>query len=129
MYRKTRDVRTKDGGVRKGVPVATTRRVLDALLEKHYVDDRRFAQFWLENRDQRKGTSLRRLRQELMQKGVDPDIIEAVMRGSDRNDATELKKVIEKKAKRYDDEQKLVQYLVRRGFSYDDVQRALQGEA
>ncbi|OYW42535.1 hypothetical protein B7Z28_01460, partial [Candidatus Saccharibacteria bacterium 32-45-3] len=44
---------------------------------------------------------------------------------SGREDSGELAKIIAKKQPRYPDRQKLMQYLVRQGFSYDDVARAL----
>ena len=38
-----------------------------------------------------------------------------------RDDSEELRKIIARKANRYDDQQKLIQYLVRQGFNYSDV--------
>jgi len=126
LYRKTRDTRTKTGTIKKGVSVELTNRVFDRLFEKGYIDDEKFARFWVENRNVRKGTSLRKLRGELQSKGVDQAIIERVFEDSDRSDNEELLKVIAKKAARYDDEQKLIAYLMRQGFRYDDVKEALR---
>lgn len=125
LYRKTRDTRTKMGTIRKGVSPALTQRVFDRLVEKGYLDDEKFARFWVENRNVRKGTSLRKLQSELSAKGVDKSIIEVVIGNSDRSDSEEIRKIIAKKAKRYDDEQKLIAYLMRQGFSYDSVKSAL----
>ena len=126
LYRKTRDTRTKMGDIKKGVSVELTKRVFDRLLEKGYVDDGKFAQFWVENRNVRKGSSLRKLQMELQAKGVEKSIIEGVLSETDRVDLDEIKKIIAKKAYRYDDEQKLIAYLMRQGFRYDDVKTALQ---
>ncbi len=101
------------------------RRVLDMLIEKGYVDDRKFAEFWVENRFRNKGISQVRLRQELQKKGVSNDTIEFVLRSNVRTDSEELKKIISKKARRYPDIRQLKNYLVRHGFSYDDIQEAL----
>lgn len=125
LYRKTRDTRTKMGTIRKGVSPALTQRVFDRLVEKGYLDDEKFARFWVENRNVRKGTSLRKLQSELSAKGVDKSIIDVVIGNSDRSDSEEIRKIIAKKAKRYDDEQKLIAYLMRQGFSYDSVKSAL----
>lgn len=125
LYRKTRDTRTKLGDIKKGVSVELTERVFDRLATKGYLDDEKFTRFWVENRNVRKGTSLRKLRSELMAKGVDKAIIEQVIENSERSDNDELLKVIAKKAARYDDEQKLIAYLMRQGFRYDDVKDAL----
>jgi regulatory protein len=125
LYRKTRDSRTKEGYVKKGVSVELTVRVFDRLSEKGYVDDEKFARFWVENRNMRKGSSMRRLKSELSAKGVKADIIETVIGATDRTDIEEIQKIIVKKAKRYDDEQKLIAYLARQGFRYDDIKEAL----
>ena len=125
LYRKTRDTRTKLGDIRKGVSKELTERVFDRLVLKGYVNDEKFAAFWVENRNLRKGSSMRKLSAELSAKGVDRMIIEKLLSDSERDDATELQKIIAKKRSRYDDEQKLMAYLARQGFSYDDIKEAL----
>lgn len=61
----------------------------------------------------------------MAEKGVSRDLVDAVIDESERSDETEIQKVIEKKRKRYDSEEKLIGYLARQGFSYDDIKRAL----
>jgi regulatory protein len=126
LYRKTRDTRTKLGAVKKGVSVQLTERVFERLVQKGYIDDEKFAAFWIENRNQRKGTSMRKLSAELSAKGVDRTIIERLLQETDREDTNELQKIIAKKRSRYDDEQKFMAYLARQGFSYDDIKEALR---
>lgn len=128
LYRKTRDSRTKLGNIKKGVSVQLTERVFDRLVQKGYVDDEKFAAFWIENRNQRKGSSLRKLSAELSGKGVERTIIERLLAESDRTDTDELQKIIAKKRPRYDDDQKFMAYLARQGFSYDDIKEALNQE-
>ncbi|MGV9001462.1 MAG: regulatory protein RecX [Candidatus Saccharimonadaceae bacterium] len=126
LYRKTRDTLTKMGTIRKGVTSELTERVFNRLFDKGYIDDEKFAIFWVENRNVRKGSSLRKLQSELQAKGVERSIIERTLEGTERSDLEELKKIIIKKATRYDDEQKLLAYLMRQGFRYDDVKEALR---
>ena len=125
LYRKTRDTRTKTGGIKKGVPVVVTSRVFDRLVEKGYVNDDNFTRYWVENRNIAKGASQRKLTAELRAKGVEQSIIERHLRDSSRSDEDELAKVIAKKRPRYPDEQKFIQYLMRQGFRYDDIKDAL----
>jgi len=125
LYRKTRDTPMKTGGMRKGVSVALTQRVFDRLEEKGYIDDEKFAVFWIENRNLRKGSSKRKLSAELSAKGIDRSIIEKFLIETERTDESELQKIILKKRPRYDDEQKFMSYLARQGFSYDDIKAAL----
>ena len=95
------------------------------LIERGYVDDERFARLWVENRSVRKGVSQKKLRLELQAKGVAQDIIENCLSEGVRNEQEELAKVIARKAKKYPDEQKLIQYLLRQGFNYSDILDAL----
>jgi regulatory protein len=126
LYRKTLDVRTKTGGIRKGADKAVAERVFNRLVEKGHIDDEQFTRWWVENRSLKKGASRRKLGAELRVKGVDLQIIEKHLADSARTDDDELRKVIAKKSGRYGDPQKLMQYLARQGFSYDDIKSALQ---
>jgi regulatory protein len=126
LYRKTRDTLTKTGSIRKGVSKALTERVYDRIIEKGYVNDASFARYWIDNRQLRKGISKRKLQAELASKGVDRSIVESLLLQTERSDEDEIQKIIEKKASRYDDEQKLIAYLARQGFSYDDIKQAIQ---
>lgn len=124
LWRKTRTTRYKSRGgeikERSGVSQQLADRVFDRLVEKNYIDDERFARFWVENRNMRKGASKRKLQNELRAKSVDQTIIDQVVSTSSRTDDDEIDKVIAKKGHRYD-ELKLVQYLVRQGYDYDLV--------
>ncbi len=126
LYRKTRDTRTKTGSIKKGVSKALTERVYKRITERGYVNDEAFARFWIENRQLRKGISKRKLQAELAAKGVNRSIVDSLLSETERNDEDELQKIIEKKAGRYDDEQKLIAYLARQGFSYDDIKQAIE---
>lgn len=126
LYKKTRDTRTKTGGIRKGVSPVITERAYNRLLERGYIDDQKFARFWVENRNLRKGASKRKMIAELRAKGVEAAIIEEVLAGSERNDSDELQKIITKKRNRYPNDQKFMAYLARQGFSYDDIRSALE---
>ena len=128
LYRKTRDTPTKEGGIKKGVSKELTERVFNRLIDKGYVDDEKFTQFWVENRNLRKGTSFRRLKAELAAKGVSGSIVEEFLDKSERQEIDELRKVVAKKAAKYDDPQKLIGYLVRQGFRYDDIRSVLNEE-
>ena len=125
LYRKTRDTLTKTGSIKKGVSKELTTRVFDRIIEKGYVNDEAFARYWIENRQLRKGISKRKLQAELASKGVNRSIVESLLSETERTDEDEILKIIEKKASRYDDEQKLVAYLARQGFSYEDIKQAI----
>lgn len=129
LYRKTLSTkyRTKKGDIkeREGTSPSVTERVFRRLSERGYIDDAAFAKYWVENRNQTKGASKRKLFSELYAKGVEKVIIEQALASSERTDTEELSKMIAKKRARYPDEQKLIAYLARQGFSYDDIKSAL----
>ena len=126
-----RKVKRRDGSVydKEGISSTITERVFDRLQDKGYIDDRKFARFWVENRNQTKGSSLRKLRSELQAKGVSAEEISLVLDTSERNDDDELQKVLIKKQAKYPDQNKLMQYLARQGFSYDAIKSALQNNS
>lgn len=131
LYRKTRTTkyRQKQTGEireRQGIGQSVADRVFDRLVEKGYVDDEKFAAYWVEHRNQTKGASRRKLQAELAAKGVDSRIIDGALLGSERNDEDELAKVVAKKRSRYPDSQKFMQYLARQGFRYDDIKAVLE---
>lgn len=130
LYRKTRSTRVRNRRTgelseRPGVSQEVADRVYQRLVEKGYVDDERFSRYWVENRSQTKGVSQRKLRLELRAKGVEPGLIDRLLRETERSDAGEIQKVIAKKQRLYPDRQKFIQYLMRQGFRYDDVLAAL----
>lgn len=133
LYKKTlprmvKNQRTGELVQRPGVSTGLTQRVLLRLQDKGYIDDERFARWWVEGRKVRTGISRRTLVGELRAKGVSPGVIELVLGESSRRDVDELAKMIAKKRHRYPDTQKLIAYLLRQGFRYDDISRQLSVE-
>lgn len=93
-------------------------KVIARLEEKDYLDDRKFAEWFIENRFAKKGISEIRLRQELAKKGIDKNLIDELLENSPRNETEEIKKAIQKRGPKTEP-QKLLGYLARHGFSLD----------
>jgi len=125
LYRKTRPTRDKTGEIKPGISPEITMRVYDRLVEKGYIDDVKFTKYWVENRSLTKGVSLRKLTSELRTKGVESSIIEQTLGETERNDSEEIQKILIKKRSRYPDDQKLIAYLARLGFSYDEIKKSI----
>ena len=106
-------------------------KVVTRMAELGYVDDRKFARWWVEQRNtfRPKGTML--LVRELYQKGVDRDIVGEVLSGSKGSEMEDAKTVIEKKLKllnnlsRFEKKKKLYGLLGRRGFSSETIDRVV----
>ncbi len=130
LWRKTRTTRVRvpdsnEYRERPGVSQEIADRVYDRLEQKGYLNDENFARYWVENRNTRKGISKRKLIAELRTKGVDSVVIEQALQNSPREEKDDLRNILEKKRYKYDDEQKLIAYLMRQGFPYDAVRDAL----
>lgn len=111
---------------KSGAMISTTdiEAVINKLTDLKIIDDERFARFYVENRNRAKGISEKKLRLELRNKGVLDAIIQEVLGENEfgekvRNDKTEIQKMIQKKRRRGYTDDKLKQYLLRQGFSYD----------
>lgn len=101
-------------------------KIIELLTERKYLDDYNFAKYYLENKNAKKGSSLKKLKLELMKKGIGRSIVEEILASDEslRSDEQEIQKIIAKKRKKYDDE-KLIQYLVRQGFDFQLARAAV----
>lgn len=112
---------------RKGSPAPLTKTILNKLSKIGLINDNTFAQTWIENRRLLKPTSRRRLIQELRAKHVAQEVIDRALAEDTTEEEQVLKELIERKRKqsKYQDKLKLMQYLARQGFNYDDIKSAL----
>jgi regulatory protein len=104
-------------------------RVIARLEQRGYLDDQKFAESWVRNREAIKPSSRRKLTLELRQKGIDSGIIQAVLaEEGDHDELATIRRIVAKKQARYQDEQKFMAYLARQGFSFDLIKQVLSGE-
>lgn len=108
---------------RKDYETDVIEKIVNRLSKSGYIDDAKFAEAWINNRRLLKSTSKRKLRMELMQKRVDESIINEALLEDETDEQQVLRDLIAKKSHqtRYQDKTKLMQYLLRQGFSYDDI--------
>ena len=102
--------------------------IIEKLRRLGFVDDTEFARRWVENRRLLKATSTKKLRLELRQKRIADDIIRGALAEEEADEREALRDLIEKKRKqtRYQDDQKLIAYLARQGFSYGDIKAMME---
>jgi regulatory protein len=113
---------------RKDADKAVSQEVIRRLRNLNLLSDLDFARSWINNRRALKSTSKRRLRLELLQKHVPDDIVAEALAEDETDERDALRQLVEKKRRRYPDQQKLMQYLARQGFSYDDIKSVLSEE-
>jgi regulatory protein len=110
---------------RKQVDETAAQVIVQRLRDLDLLNDLAFARAWVSNRRLLKQTSKRRLVLELKQKHVPEESIRQVLEEDETDERDQLKALIVKKRGRYPDQQKLMQYLARQGFRFDDIKSAL----
>ncbi|HEY5442313.1 MAG TPA: RecX family transcriptional regulator [Candidatus Saccharimonadales bacterium] len=112
---------------RKDASPALTETILNKLSNIGLIDDEKLAQAYVHDRRQLRPASRRKIITELRKKRIPGNIIEAVVGAEAEDEQTALLAVIEQKRRqtKYQDDQKLMQYLARQGFSYGDIKDAL----
>lgn len=107
----------------------------DGLIKKleHFeiLDDAKFAGWWVEQRTTFRPKPKKVLKLELIKKGIDKDIIDGVLEGTEVDEAKMAKELIEKKIHRWKNlkesvrRQKISRYLAGRGFSWDVIKKVI----
>ena len=114
---------------RKEIAGETVDEVIERLKSNRLLDDLAFAQSWVANRQALKPSSRRRLEQELAAKRVGRYEISVALGDLDDNEElTALVIRIEKKRQltQYKDQDKLLGYFGRQGYSYELIKKALE---
>lgn len=112
---------------RKQYAPELSEQIMRRLRQLDFVNDAEFARRWVENRRLLKATSTKKLRLELKQKRISDDIIRSVLEADETDERQILRELVEKKRKqtRYQNNERLMMYLARQGFNYDDIKSVL----
>ena len=111
-------------------PTAIIEKVIQKLKEYKFIDDVEFAKKWIESRLRFKPRSLRLIKMELKQKGIDPEIINNLQL-TINSDLESAKKLVEKRIERLKglDKQKVYEklgrFLASKGFNWDTIKKAI----
>lgn len=111
---------------KKGIDAQVIEQVIDRLEENGLLNDKNFAQMWIENRTEFRPRSQRLLAVELRKKGIGSEIIENVMESTLPEDELAYL-AAQKRIRRYENlermdfQKKLGSFLARRGFSYATI--------
>ena len=115
---------------KKKFPAVYLDRLIDELQSLNFLNDLDFAKWWLDQRGRAniKGKSF--IRQELLQKGIDREVIAEVL--SELEPGEEFDKALQLAKKKFgsaqirrDTEFKIGRYLTGRGFSYDIIRKVI----
>jgi len=115
---------------RLGVSESLLHKVVDRLKELGYIDDVGFSNAFISSRNRLRPKGKFLLKRELLQKGIEPDVVESVLSRLDYEEGNQVDlatKAVQKKLqglKRYtlkERRNKLYSFLLRRGFDYDTI--------
>lgn len=113
---------------RKSAPESLTARIVGRLAENGLIDDESFAHWWIEQRVTFRPKGKRALLAELGQKGVDREISERIV-GQEIDETVLAQRAAEKKLKVFKNlpapelRQKMTNFLLTRGFSWETVKK------
>lgn len=112
---------------RKEADPVTIDALVARLIDKGFINDHDFAQRWVESRRLLKPTSRRKLELELRTKRVSDAVIKDILAQDETSEYDVLVQEVTKKRRqtRYQDNEKLMNYLARQGYGYEDIKRAL----
>lgn len=112
-----------------GYAAVIREQVIARLIEMEYLNDREFARWWVENRITFNPRSIWALQQELYEKGIAADLIAEILAPLD--DGTLAIAAGQRRVQRWQHlpravfDQKMLAYLLRRGFSYPAARFAI----
>jgi regulatory protein len=113
---------------------ALIEKTIERLKELGYINDEKFARDWIEYRLSIKPRGRILIKRELLAKGVDIELVEKILNlvyNRDR-ERKELARLLNLKMNRYaggrKERNKLISYLLRRGFLWEDIKELMESE-
>lgn len=128
------NLKKKSFGRGSGLSEKTIELIIKKLKEQKFLDDKAFANWWIEQRTIVRPTGIHLIKIELKQKGIGEDLIKDLLSNSivSTNELERAKRLVDKRMKKYVGLsrnkifQKLGGFLSRRGFDYDTIKNALK---
>ena len=118
---------------RKKIHISLQPDLLKRLKKLKLLDDEEFARWWVDQRIQFKSKSKRVIKQELLQKGINKNVIEDVLGETKIDEEKMAKKLLEKKSYKWKNlppreaRLKMSQYLAGKGFDWNVIEKVVGG--
>ena len=108
-------------------------RLIERLISEKYLDDNRFARHYVQGKLNAKGWGIVKIKMGLVQKGINPSIINEVLQSIDKTQYEDnLKKEVEKWTRihplNHTNKPKLIRFLLSKGYSYDQITQIIDIE-
>jgi regulatory protein len=113
------------------VHISLHKDLFNRLKHLDFLDDKKFAAWWVQQRQAFRPKSVRALRSELKSKGIDRKIIKEALNNEGVNEYAAAKKILYKKKYRWKKYQgfekrvKMSNFLARKGYSWDTVKKVI----
>ncbi len=106
-------------------------RVIEDLIEINYLDDLKYSNCFISDRNKLRPTSSRLMRMELKHRGIEDSIIDQALSGQEQQDENVAYTLLKKKYSKYTDfDDKLIlkmkNFLAARGFEYSQISSAVE---
>lgn len=113
----------------KKVEPEEAEQIITQLTSKGYLNDQKFAEWWVNSRKSTRSISILKLKSELAQKGIKSSTIEEVISENftKEDELQALKELVAKKKDKYETDQKLMTHLASKGFTYSQIKEVLGG--
>jgi regulatory protein len=121
----------KDYFKRKDFDASMHHSLVEKLKHFELIDDKKFAKWWVEQRQNFKPKAVRVLRLELRQKGINKEIIDEVLSTTIVDEEKMARDLLEKKAYKWKGleprltRQKMSQYLAGKGFNWNVIEKVV----
>lgn len=115
--------------VQRGYDKTVAEETADKLSDYGYLDDERFASLYAKELKQRKKYGKGRIKQELMRKGIDREIIYCVLEEIEESPKEEITEILKRKYPSFSSDEKIknraINTLARYGFGIRDIKNAM----
>ena len=131
MTRPRSEKEVRDWLKRKEVHASIHEELFKRLKHLDLIDDRKFTEWWVRQRTEFKPRGERALYSELLQKGIDKNIIADVLSEAEIDEVKIAKQLLKKneykwrKYKGFEKRNKISQFLARKGFNWDVIKEVL----
>jgi regulatory protein len=115
------------------LPKESAQKAADKMEDLGLVDDRKYAEMYSKDMQNRRHFGIMRIRQELYRKGISKEIIDEIIEEiPEENNLQNIREVVEKKYQNYATDEKVRRRafaaLTRMGYGYDDINTVLKDQ-
>lgn len=130
-YKARSEKEVRDKLTKENYPQEIIDRIIELFKHYNYINDENYTKAYINNRIKFKPQAKRMLKYELAQKGIDSDTIENIIDSSNIDETDIAINLLQKRLKNKKDieqkeKQRIYNYMLRRGFDYETINKAFK---